>query len=270
MMDRLILIFVSMILAHSAFAQGSAFAEEDEASATEAPQEKKLSVSGDLEDKFASALKSKDEDRVVSAAAQILGRDSSHLKTLNGLGVFYMDQKKYGMAKIIFQRALKSHPNTSAALNNLGVVALIEGDMRLALENFKKSSSQSNSKTAQANLSSILVSYGDYDRAVDPLSDAYGDIKKELKKSGDVGIAVANNYGVALMGAGKGSRAESVFETIVESGVRAPEPYLNYAILLVEVLKKKSAAQKILSKIQFMTEDRKILRKVSDLERQLK
>jgi Flp pilus assembly protein TadD len=229
-----------------------------------------LPVSRDMERQLSEALKTRSEDKIVSAASQILGRNPNHLYALNSLAVLYYTQKKYSMAKLILKRAEKEHPQEPVIQNNLGVIALAEGDMRLALEIFKKIASAKNYSRGAANLSSILVGYGDYQGARAPLADAYKEVRSEIKGGNQVAMAVANNYAVALMGVGEGSESRRVFETLVESGVRSPEVHLNYAILLVEVLDKKNDAQKILSKIQFMTEDKKILNKVLELEKRAK
>ena len=88
-----------------------------------------LSVSSDDYEKLRTAVKRKSEKLVVDAASRILAKDSKDLRALNALGVFYFKTKKTGMAKIIFNRALKDHPDERALHNNLALVYLSEDDV---------------------------------------------------------------------------------------------------------------------------------------------
>ena len=82
---------------------------------------------------------------------------------------------------------------------------------------------------------------------------------------------IANSYAVALMGTGDGRQKPKGFlRRIIDGGSRDPDVYLNYAVLLVDLLKDKKDGQRILSKLQFMTEDKKILRLVEELEKRAK
>lgn len=216
------------------------------------------------------ALKTRSEAGVVQAASVILGKDPTHLKTLNALGLFYFQSKKYGLAKIIFRRALRDHKSEPALYNNLGVVYLAEGDLRLALENFRKSiQAKSGYKIGATNLSSIYLDHRDYKRSLSPLEEAFEASRSDLRRGDGEAVEIANNYGVALMGLGEDGKARRVFEQIVESGTRNPAPHLNYIILLVEVQKKKNDAIRAISKLKFITEDREILRQVQELEKKL-
>jgi tetratricopeptide (TPR) repeat protein len=225
--------------------------------------------SADLK-KFSEARKSRSEAAVVRAASEILSKDPKNVIALNGLAVFYIDLKKYGLAKILLKRALKDHPSEPALYNNLGVVYLGENDIPLALESFKKSvQARSGYDKGSLNLSSIYLEFRDYERSLSPLEDAYKAVRSDLRRGGENVIETANNYAVALMGVGENDKAAKVFEEIVDSNTRNPTPYLNYAILLVEVQNKKRDAIRIISKIKFISEDREILRRAEALEKKI-
>lgn len=227
-------------------------------------------VTNDDLKKLSDAKRMKSEPALVTAAAEILSKDPNHLETLNLMGVFYFEQKKFGLAKILLRRAMKAHPNQAALYNNLGIIYLAENDLPLALDAFKKSlSADSGYKTGATNLSSIYLEYGDYQRSLAPLESAYRALRSDIGRGANGAVEVANNYAVALMGIGENSKAGKVFEEIDEAGVRNPTPFLNYAILLVEVQKKKKDAIRIISKLKFMTEDREILRRVQELENKM-
>lgn len=215
-----------------------------------------------------AAFKKKSESALVKAASTILSKDPNHLEALNALAVFYFEVKKYGLSKILIKRALKNHPNEPALHNNLGIIYLAEGEMRIALEEFRKSIAERSSyRFGATNLSSIYLDYRDYKRSLAPLEESYKAVRSDIRRGDNSSVEIANNYGVALMGVGENSKADEVFTEITAANSRNPVPYLNYAILLVEVLKKKKDAVRVISKLKFMTDDREILRRVDELER---
>ncbi len=220
--------------------------------------------------KLSDARKSKSEVSIVRVASEILAKDSRNLEALNTLGVFYAETKRFGIAKTIFRRAMKDHPDVPALHNNLGVIYLAENEPQLALESFRKAIQlKSNYRIGASNLASIYLEHRDYTRSLSPLEDSYSDTKSDLSRGSDYAVQIANNYAVALMGTGENSKAEDVFEKILTSNTRRVEPYFNYSILLVEVLKKKKDALRVLSKLKLMTEEREVLRQVDELEKKV-
>ena len=216
------------------------------------------------------AIDSKNEEAVVNAASVILSKDSKDIKALNGLGFFYLNEGQLGIAKLIYRRALRNHRDKPGLHNNLGVIYLAEGDLRKAMVSLKESVALNKSyNKAKINLSSIFVNYQDYSRAIEPLESGYKSIKSKLGSKNDSAIRIANNYAVALMGIGQGEDAEDVFKSALKAGVTDAFLLYNYAILLINVLKKKSDAIRIVSKLKFNTEDPKILNKVEELEQRL-
>jgi tetratricopeptide (TPR) repeat protein len=246
--------------------------EDDKAKSIEDVESpiKPADISNAEKDELASALKKRSEPQLLKAAAVILSKNPSHVETLNALAVYYFEAKKFGMAKLLIKRALKDHPSEPALLNNLGVVYLAEGDLRLAIEQFRKSiAAKSDYRIGATNLASIYLEYHDYQRSLSPLEEGYKSSRTDLRRGDVSAIEIANNYALALMGVGENSKAGEVFTEIVATNSRWPVPYLNYAILLVEVQKKKNDAVRVLSKLKFMTDDREILRRVNELERKL-
>lgn len=227
-------------------------------------------VDSAMEKQLSEARKSKSEAAIVKAVSQILAVDPKHLEALNTLAVFYFETKRLGLAKIILRRALRDHGDEPALHNNLGIIYLTENEPRLALESFRKSVSLKGSyRIGATNLAAIYLEHGDYKRSLSPLEDSYKATKSDLGRGADYAVDIANNYAVALMGTGENSRAEDVFEAIAKSDTRNPKPYLNYAILLTDVLKKKKDALRVISKLKFMSEDREILKQVQELEKRI-
>jgi tetratricopeptide (TPR) repeat protein len=220
--------------------------------------------------KLSQARKSRSEGGIIKAASEILGKDPQNKFALNTLAVFYFENKKFGLSKILLKRALKDHPDDPALHNNLGIVYLAQNEMRLALDAFKKSlEARSSYQLGATNLSSIYLEYRDYKRSIGPLEDSFRSIRSDLRRGSSPAVEIANNYALALMGVGESGKAEGIFKDILESDSRNPVPLLNYASLLVEVLKKKKDAIRVISKLKFMTEDREILRKVEEIERKM-
>lgn len=220
---------------------------------------------------LAVARKANDEAALVKAASEILSQDQNHLLALNTLGLYYYEHGKYGLAKIIFNRALQAHPDSTATLlNNLGIISLGEENQRKAITNFKKSlEAKPDYRIAAANLGALYLEYKDYGRALGPLEAGYKSVKSEIKNGG-IAQEVANNYALALGGTGNVKKAKSIFADIAENNPRNPSILLNYAILLVHKVKDTKEAKAVLSKVKFMTDDASILQKVEQLEEQLK
>ena len=62
-----------------------------------------------------------------------LNKDSRDVFTLNLLAIFHLLRSEYGMAKIIFERALREKKETSRLYNNLAVLFLKRGKIREAI-----------------------------------------------------------------------------------------------------------------------------------------
>ncbi|MCC7406176.1 MAG: tetratricopeptide repeat protein [Bdellovibrionales bacterium] len=211
------------------------------------------------------------EPRIITATAKVLGRDPNNLLALNTLAVFYFREKKFGLAKIILNRALAAHPNEPALHNNLGVVYLSEGDQRAAIKSLKKSLEvDSGYAIGATNLASIYLEYRDFNRALAPLESGYKIVKGTLREGKAEAVGVANNLAVALSAQNQGSKARDIYEEIMRGDSRNVTVLLNYAILLVERLKVKDEALKVISKIKFIADNPKAIRQAEELEKKAK
>ncbi len=131
--------------------------------------------------------------------------------------MFYFEQKKYGLARILLNRALKTH-KVPGLHNNLAIIFLAEEKQRPAIASLREAMSlKSSYAIGAANLGSIFVEYKDYKRAVDLLEDGYSAVKSDLKRG--VALDVANNYAVALAGTGDTSRAKDIYQNIIKRTV---------------------------------------------------
>ncbi|MCB0390530.1 MAG: tetratricopeptide repeat protein [Bdellovibrionales bacterium] len=206
----------------------------------------------------------------LKAIYEKLAKNHKDAKALNLLGIYYIKQNKPGLARFAFEKALLYEKDIPAIINNLGVLEIKDGDIRKAIVNFKRAMSLSNGyKAAQTNLSSIYLDFKDYKTAIGPVEDSYDDLKKDLSRGSLMSVQAASNYAVALVGIGKPDKAKNIYEKILDGGSREVDVMMNYAILLSKVLKDKTESIKIFSKIKFASEDKDILNRVKELEKEL-
>lgn len=219
---------------------------------------------------LAGPFKAKDERGMVDVISRRLGKNPNDLSALNTLAVFYFEQNKLGLARILWTRALKEHPNEPGLHNNLGVIYLAENKQRLAIASLRKSLEiRSNYTVGAANLGSIFVEYKDYARASKLLAEGYSAVRSDLRRG--VGLDVANNYALALAGSGDGDKAKDIFKTILKADGSNLVALMNYAILLVYRLKDKSEGEKQLNRLRFVADDSdsRARKLIDDLDKKL-
>ncbi|MCB0408479.1 MAG: tetratricopeptide repeat protein [Bdellovibrionales bacterium] len=140
--------------------------------------------------------------------------------------------------------------------------------MRSAITAFKKALELNrNYRIGLANLGSIYLEFGDYERAVAPLEEGYSLIKSDIRKNGAEAVEIANNYAVALAGVGNGKEAKQIYEKILDSDSRNIGVLLNYATLLTKTLKIKSEARKAISRLKFVSDSAKYNKKAEELDK---
>ena len=218
------------------------------------------------------ALKgSKKEASFLAIATKILNKDPDNVQALNILGVFYLQNGKTQLAKIIFTRALKKHPKNSSLHNNLAVIALKDGKKEEAMEAFRKSLSYRYSNYASAaNLGSLYMQAYEYNMALEYLSLAYGRAKQYLSLSNYEVLKTGNNYAVALAWSGNFRKSEDIFQELIEKNPGEVELLLNYAILLGKDLKEKEKSYQFLRKADLMDKSGRHARKIKALTKYLK
>ena len=211
------------------------------------------------------------EGPYLQAVAKVLGHDQNDVYTLNSLALHSFSQEKYGLAKIILNRALKEHADFPALHNNLGIVYLAEGNLRKAIPAFKKALDLKNSyRIGSTNLASIYLEYRDYSKAIVPLEASYKAMKSDLRKGTQDAIGVANNYALALSGEGEHKKAKDIYKEILDKNTRNTTVLLNYAILLIEKLKDKGEGKSILNKLKFAASEPALERQADELGEKLK
>ncbi len=225
-------------------------------------------IGADSDERFANSLKAKDEQMMVEAAVKALGKNQNDLKALNALAIFYIQEGKLGMGRMLLVRALKANADTPGLHNNMGVIHLNEGKQRLAIGNFRKATELDRGYAiGSANLGSIFVEYKDYVKANALLQSGYASVRSDLKRG--VGLDVANNYALSLSGTGNPEKAKSIFQDILKVESQNTTAILNYTIVLVHGLKDKREAEKMLNRLKFLADDAQTRAKIEELEKAL-
>jgi len=208
------------------------------------------------------------ESRIVSLVSKILNSDSDNLWSLNTLGVFYLQNGKSHLARIIFTRILKKNPKNSSAQNNLGVIALKDGEKEEAISAFLKSLDfRYNNYIAAANLGALYLEAYEYRLALEHLEMAYKMSRRYLPLNDKQVIHIANNYAVALAWNGKVSRADSILEDMIKRNPNEVSLLLNYAILLAKDLDEHKKSVKFLRKADLMDRSRSYARNIKALRK---
>lgn len=225
-------------------------------------QQKQEAVGGS-HSQLKKLYKAKRYRELLNEAGKILSKDEYDLQALTILGIYHLDQKQYGAARIFFEKALKKHKNEAGLYNNIGVILLREGKLQSAMGSFKEAYNVERANPmVQANLGSIYVKYMDYIEAEPLVEDSYS-------RMTDNNI-VANNYAIILRTQGRYEDAQKVYETALGRDSRNIPTNLNYAILLVEYMKKYDKARQIVNKIEFLNPtDQYVLGKVKELQRKV-
>ena len=215
-----------------------------------------------------SLKNTREEASLLQITRQILSQDPDNIQALSTLGVFYLQNEKMALAKIIFRRALKKHPKNSSLHNNLAVIALKEDKKEEAVKAFKKSLEYRYSNySAAANLGTFYMHSYEYGLAVDYLSLAYSRAKKELSiKHPDV-VNTGNNYAVALAWNQDFRKAEDIFDELTENNPSMIALLLNYAILLGENMDEKEKAIRFLQKADMLDKSGSYTRKIKALKK---
>lgn len=244
---------------------GTDIDKEDDSSGSGA-QTSSVKVSAD-DAKYSAlskAYRAQKGQELLNETYKILSVDPQDPIALNTLALYYMKKQKYGAARILIGRALAKPGNRSGLYNNLGVIALNEGEVNLAIAQFKKAiRAQDDHPEALGNLASIYLRNGEYLKAQQMLDQAY---KKHSQNA-----AIANNYAIILRNNKNFAQAKSVYEDILKQDSRNVVVLLNYAILLVEHMNKPKEGLALVYKLKLLeTERDDILRVAADLERKAK
>jgi tetratricopeptide (TPR) repeat protein len=77
-------------------------------------------------------------DKAIEYYRKTLEYNSSHVETMNELGICYLSNKQYDLAEETYKEALKHDQNNHELLCNLGIVYLNTGKLEMAREQLYK------------------------------------------------------------------------------------------------------------------------------------
>lgn len=196
---------------------------------------------------------------VTKAAAEILSESPTNLSALNALAIHYYKTGRIGMAKTVLERAFKSHPESSALFNSLGLIHLKEEETKAAIAAFKRALSlDSRNRYAAKNLGILYAQNRDYEKALPFLRRSFQDFQSS--------VAVANNYAVTLRSVGKPKAADLVF-IMWRTRTNDPKFLYNYAVMLTDDFSLPWRSLEVLDKIPLNGLDDEFVRKVRVLRR---
>jgi Flp pilus assembly protein TadD len=118
---------------------------------------------------YNEALSETEKGRIIEAKKlylKILSEKPDNIEVLNNLGVIAMREGNSNEALTYFRRILEKKPDYTKAYNNTGIIFMKEGDKKLAEEYFKKAMDMDKgSAEAYINLSGLLRTQKRYDEA---------------------------------------------------------------------------------------------------------
>lgn len=152
----------------------------------------------------------------------------------NTIGVCYLKNLEYKKALMFFNKALDVEPKYIAALNNLGVLFVLEGNDQKAIVAFEKAvSSAPFAKTPKLNLSKIQLKYYLAEKAKSHLTALYS----QNPKIADVAQTTAYMY--LLLG--DYNQANNIYKSLDSDLIERPGVGLNYVISLLMSGKREEA-----------------------------
>lgn len=104
---------------------------------------------------------------------EVIGAYPDHHRAFFMRGDYWAMNGAYEKAKFDYQQSLKRNPHAFMAMNNLGLIYMEEGDLRLALKEFNRAIEQNDRfYKAFLNKGIILMRLGTFDQALDAMNRA--------------------------------------------------------------------------------------------------
>ncbi|MBN2681082.1 MAG: hypothetical protein JXR58_01115 [Bacteroidales bacterium] len=117
-----------------------------------------------VEELLYAATLTKDNDRKLKIYKSFTDIYPTDWRGPNNVGAVYVDMNKVSDAKAAFEDARKIDDNNKIVINNLGVVALLEGDVKTAEELFTSASGAGDQ--VNYNMGIVYIKKADYEAAV--------------------------------------------------------------------------------------------------------
>ena len=190
------------------------------------------------------AIRTQSDERIYTAATQILTMSPNDAKALNALAMYHYKKGRLDLAKYLLNKGINANPRTGELHSNLGVVLLAQKENRDAVKSFRKALEiNSEDAVAASNLGAIYVQEKDFTKANVVLDTAYRKGVRDPK--------VLNNYAIALTASAKYDRAEDIYKLLMKEQ-NNKEILFNYAVLLVERLGKYQDGLEVINRLKFV------------------
>ncbi len=222
-------------------------------------EETRESVMSDLD----RAIQKQDDRSIAIAARQVLLQSPDDAKALNALALYHFRHGDTGTAKVLLNKAIAAHDQISMLYSNLGVVLQGAQEDEDAVKAYREALKvDPYNAIAASNVGAYYAKVKDYNKAQVALEIAVEKGQRDWK--------TLNNYGVTLMALGKYNLAETQLKGASNLQPQNTAVLLNYAILLVDYLKKPAEGLDVLNKIRFIGTSPDIRKRISELENKAK
>jgi Flp pilus assembly protein TadD len=212
---------------------------------------------------LSKAFQSKNQKELFAVAGQILSQNPNDPQALNALALHHIQKGEWGAARLLLERALEKNKNVAGLYNNLGVIDLREDSLESAYLNFKTAYGiEAKNSNVLNNLSSIYIKYLDYGKAERLVEDAYSYMPESL--------SVTNNLAILKRSQGQFDESAKLYKKVLDKDPRNVPTVLNYAILLIEYMKKYDEGERLLNKLEFLESNEPYVRsKITELNTKL-
>ena len=178
----------------------------------------------------------------LTSVSQVLSEDADHQRALHLLGVYHLNRRQWGLARIIMERIIEKHPRSASAHYHLGIIALKEKNKDEAMLLFKKSLRyDADYFPSLAHLSALYLEYADFPKARSLLEKAYAHLKKPPYTQ--YYVPVAGNYAVHLQWSNQKSKARRIYQELIKKSKVSSSTFIDYARLLIDLDKKGEALE---------------------------
>lgn len=212
---------------------------------------------------LSKAFQSKNQKELFAVAGQILSQNPNDPQALNALALHHIQKGEWGAARLLIERALEKNKNVAGLYNNLGVIDLREDSLESAYLNFKTAYGiDAKNSNVLNNLGSIYIKYLDYGKAGRLVEDAYSFMPESL--------SVTNNLAILKRSQGQFDESAKLYKKVLDKDPRNVPTVLNYAILLIEYMKKYDEGERLLNKLEFLESNEPYVRsKITELNTKL-
>ncbi len=216
-----------------------------------------------LNTQLQEAIQKQDDRAIAIQAREILLRNPLNVTALNALALFYFKKGQIETAKTLLNKALSIEPEISLLHSNLAFVYQSQNLIDEAILAYRQAMKVDPYNTiAASNIGYLYLKRKDYQKAQVAYEIAVGKGQKDWK--------TLSNYGVTLTALGIYPLAFTQLKAAVGLQPQNIEVNLNYAILLIEHMEKRTEGLAVISKIRFLGPGPDLRKKISNLENQAK